>query len=82
MTTLAKARIVNYDRICSFILLATIIMIVNYDCHLFIVQATEVKVVTSPALMTQQTKLGRLSLIFFRPRISERINNNTSLSVL
>jgi hypothetical protein len=80
--TLAKARIVNYDRNCSFILLATIIMIVNYDLHLFIVQATEVKVVPSPALMTQQTKLGRLSLIFFRPRISERINNNRSLSVL
>jgi hypothetical protein len=38
---LAKARIVNYDRNCSFIILATVIMIVNYDCHMFIVQATE-----------------------------------------
>jgi len=37
---LAKARIVNYDRNCSFIVLATVIMIVNYDHHLFIVQAT------------------------------------------
>jgi hypothetical protein len=38
--TLAKARIINYDRNCSFIVLATVIMIVNYDRHLFIVQAT------------------------------------------
>jgi len=41
LTTLAKARIVNYDRNCSFIVLATVITIVNYDHHLFIVQATE-----------------------------------------
>jgi hypothetical protein len=40
LTTLAKARIVNYNRNCSFIVLATVIMIVNYDCHLFKVQAT------------------------------------------
>ncbi len=32
--------IVNYDRNCSFIVLATVITIVNYDHHLFIVQAT------------------------------------------
>jgi hypothetical protein len=38
--TLAKARIVNYDRNCSFIVQATVITIVNYDRHLFIVQAT------------------------------------------
>ena len=38
--TLAKARIVNYNRNCSFIVLATVITIVNYDHHLFIVQAT------------------------------------------
>jgi hypothetical protein len=38
--TLAKARMVNYDRNCSLIVLATVIMIVNYDHHLFIVQAT------------------------------------------
>ncbi len=38
--TLAKAKIVNYDHNCSFIVLATVIMIVNYDHHLFIVQAT------------------------------------------
>ncbi len=37
--TLAKARIVNYDRNSSFIVLATVIMIVNHDHHLFIVQA-------------------------------------------
>ncbi len=37
---LAKARIVNYDCNCSFIVLATVITIVNYDRHLFIVQAT------------------------------------------
>jgi hypothetical protein len=37
---LAKARIVNYDRNCSFIVLTTVITIVNYDRHLFIVQAT------------------------------------------
>ncbi len=38
---LAKARIINYDHKCSFIVLATVITIVNYDRHLFIVQATE-----------------------------------------
>jgi hypothetical protein len=41
LTTLAKAWIVNYDHNCSFIVLATVIMIVNYDHHLFIVQATD-----------------------------------------
>ncbi len=40
LTMLAKARIINYDRNCSFIVLATVIAIVNYDRHLFIVQAT------------------------------------------
>ncbi len=40
LTTLAKARIINYDHKCSFIVLTTVITIVNYDCHLFIVQAT------------------------------------------
>jgi hypothetical protein len=40
LTTLAKARIVSYDRNCSFIVLATVITIVNYNRHLFIVQAT------------------------------------------
>jgi hypothetical protein len=38
---LAKARIVNYDHNCSFIVLATVITIVNYDRHLFTVQATD-----------------------------------------
>ncbi len=51
---IAKARIINYDSriiIYSFIVLATVIMIVNYDrtvimivnynCKTFIVQATE-----------------------------------------
>ena len=38
---LAKARIINYNCNCSFIVLATVITIVNYDCHLFLVQATE-----------------------------------------
>jgi hypothetical protein len=46
LTTLAKARIINYDHYCSFIVLATVITIVNYDCHLFIVQATGVFVLT------------------------------------
>jgi hypothetical protein len=41
LTTLAKARIVNYDCNCSFIVLATVITIVNYDRHLFIVQAID-----------------------------------------
>ncbi len=40
LTTLAKARIVNYDHNCSFIVLATVIMVVNYNGHLFIIQAT------------------------------------------
>ncbi len=40
LTTLAKAGIVSYDRNCSFIVLATVITIANYDGHLFIVQAT------------------------------------------
>ncbi len=34
---LAKASL-NHD--CSFIVVATVIMIVNYDCKTFIVQAT------------------------------------------
>jgi hypothetical protein len=38
--TLAKAWIINYDRNSSFIVLATVIMIVNYDHKIFIVQAT------------------------------------------
>jgi len=38
--TLAKARIVNYDCNSSFIVLATFIMIINYDRKTFIVQAT------------------------------------------
>jgi hypothetical protein len=42
---LAKARIINYDRNCSFIVLATVIMIVNYDCHLFIVLATALMII-------------------------------------
>ncbi len=32
--------IVNYDRNCSFMVLDTVITIVNYDRHMFIVQAT------------------------------------------
>ncbi len=43
LSIIAKARIVNYDSrivIYSFIVLATVIMIVNYDCKTFIVQAT------------------------------------------
>ncbi len=40
LTMLAKARIINYNHNCSFIVLAIVIMIVNYDRHLFIVQAT------------------------------------------
>jgi hypothetical protein len=31
---------VNYDRNCSFMVLDTVITIVNYDRHMFIVQAT------------------------------------------
>jgi hypothetical protein len=33
--------IINYDCNCSFIVLATVIMIVNYDGKTFIVQANE-----------------------------------------
>ncbi len=35
--------IVNYDRNCSFMVLDTVITIVNYDHHMFIVQATEIQ---------------------------------------
>jgi len=59
--TLAKARIVNYDRQSdapncsvtydrhyddrnSFIIKATVITIVNYERHLFIVQATGISI--------------------------------------
>ncbi len=38
--TLAKARIINYDSNSSFIVLATVITIVNYYSKTFIVQAT------------------------------------------
>jgi hypothetical protein len=34
------ARIVNYDRNCSFVVLAAVITIVNYNLKTFIVQAT------------------------------------------
>jgi hypothetical protein len=60
---IAKARIINYDSriiIYSFIVLATVIMIinydhtaitiVNYDRKTFIVQATDLVVSTSPLL--------------------------------
>ncbi len=43
---IAKARIVNYNSrivIYSFIVLATVIMSVNYDCKTFIVQAPGLK---------------------------------------
>ncbi len=35
--------IVNYDRNCSFMVLDTVITIVNYNRHMFIVQATRGK---------------------------------------
>jgi hypothetical protein len=54
---LAKARIINYNRNCSFIVLATVIIIVNYDCHLFIVQATDCYVVHLHAAMLNVTTL-------------------------
>jgi hypothetical protein len=37
--TLAKARVITYNCNSSFIILSTVIMIVNYDCKTFIVQA-------------------------------------------
>ncbi len=41
--TLAKAKVITYDSNSSFITLATVITIVNYDHKTFIVQATGVK---------------------------------------
>jgi hypothetical protein len=43
MTIVSDATIwsVSYNRSCSFIILATVITIVNYDHKTFIVQATE-----------------------------------------
>ncbi len=38
--TLAKARIINYNHNSSFIVLATVITIINYDHKTYIVQAT------------------------------------------
>ncbi len=38
LMTLAKAKIFNCDHNCIFIVLATVIMIVNYDRKTFIVQ--------------------------------------------
>jgi hypothetical protein len=35
--------IINYNHNCSFIVLATVIMIVNYDHKTFIVQATDLR---------------------------------------
>ncbi len=32
--------IINYDRYCSFIVLTTVIKIINYDCKTFIAHAT------------------------------------------
>jgi hypothetical protein len=62
---LAKARIVNYDRNCSFMVRATVITIVNYDRHLFIVQATRCRIrdtLFSSQLTKGLNNLGRLSL--------------------
>jgi len=43
---------VNYDRNCSFMVLDTVITIVNYDHHMFIVQATGVNVIKLFSLVT------------------------------
>jgi hypothetical protein len=39
------ARIINYDHYSSFIVLATVIAIVNYDRKSFIVQATGIDLI-------------------------------------
>jgi hypothetical protein len=56
LTMLAKARIINYERNCSFIVLATVSTIVNYDCHLFIVQATDDKKNNLPNFLNNSQK--------------------------
>ncbi len=61
LTTLAKARIVNYDRNCSFIALATVITIVNYNRHLFIVQATGDSAVTKDRKILPHNACSQMS---------------------
>jgi hypothetical protein len=52
---LELARIVNSDCNCSFIVLATVITIINYDSKTFLVQATEAK--TEPWPSSSQVSL-------------------------
>jgi len=43
--------IINYDRDHSYIVLATVITIVNYDCKNFIVQATGPNAITHSTIV-------------------------------
>jgi len=45
--------IINYNHICSFIVLATVIAIVNCDCKTFIVQASGDVIPIETALATR-----------------------------
>ncbi len=47
-TRLELARIINYDHNCSFIVLATVITIVNYDRKTFIVHDKFLTLVPAP----------------------------------
>jgi hypothetical protein len=66
------AMIINYDHNHSFIVLATVIMIVNYNCKFFIVQATGVVFKTLPLYVTK----GSCTLANF---VGENINDSDSL---
>ena len=64
--TLAKARVVNYDHNSSFIGLATVITIVNYNCKTFMVQATGVAAFLWPSLAL----FSSLKIIFVADEMS------------
>ena len=59
--TLAKARVINYNCNSSFIVLVTVITIVNYDCKTFKVQATGQR--WSPQVDISLVRLNRMSVV-------------------
>jgi hypothetical protein len=56
--------IVNYDRNRSFIILAKVITIINYDCKTFIVQASGSVCLNSGILISRLVGFDTLTKIF------------------
>ncbi len=67
---LDKAMIVNYNRNCRFIVLATINMIINYAHKTFIVQATGI--FYSLVLYFKVRSVGKAQAFFAAPLVTEK----------